>query len=623
LIATPDHLANTQFPTFKTSSNMPASTTLRLPNPFDGLDKITPRPPEQRLGPNFLDEVTPSVAFAKKRPVNTNKKPGKETDFQLSDDNKLFIRTQIAAGKPQSQIAYMIVGTHVGLVNDAKKAIKEFVEAPEVEVAGWWKKEDGRKPGTFVLEVDKYLFQCELVNAGFYMLAHEGEKPILVRVTDNVVEEATRRDMKLFILQQIQALPERVGGVDRVELINLILDKHKGIFEQDVIDFLPNLQGDFVRDTRSEAFFFMRNGWVEITATTSLLRPYKELPGLIWKSQIRPYDYVELSADAYLQCDIHAFLLNVFGHNPARVRAAQLALGYLLHLYKDDTNTKAIIFEDKEAAPGESNGRTGKSLLLKAISHLRNLVFIDGRLFSFENNFKWQLVKRDTDVIVFDEFRENQSLAPLFGSITLPFSVNHKNQPEFTIPFTRSPKFAITTNSVITGDGDSFADRKVKLALDKFYTPTKKPADVHGRAFFGQEWDADGGEWNRFINLAIGWVQLLLANGRKLESVQLAETTEREFIANTHESFPKFLRDMKAIAREDKHDSTTEQGLVCIWLDEAYRIFNGDLGAKEQVGKTKVAKYMRTAGCQTDRETRRQHRYYGQTYFTWGETREG
>ncbi len=625
---TTDYLAATHSPTPQPTPHMPLPNPLALPDNISHLPRHNP-------GPNYLpptlpnpapkklfDMVAPSVAFAKKRAVNTQKKPDKEADFQLSDENKLFIRTQITAGKPRAEIAHMIVGNRLHLLDGAKRAIKNFMEQPEVEIAGWWKKEEGRKPGTIVLEVNKHLFLQHIHEVGgFGQLILDESKPMLVRVQNGIVERAERRDIKLFIQQQVEALPERFSGIDRIDLLNLVLDKNRGLFDAETLDFLPTVAADFIRDSATKAFLFLKNGWVEITATTKEIHPYGTQPGLVWKSHIKPHDYVPLSAESYEQCDFHTFMGKIFGNDPARLRAAQLAQGYLIHNYKEDTNTKAIIHEDKVAGEGQNNGRSGKSLLTIAVSQLRKTAIQDGRQFSFEDNFRWQKIEQDTEVFGFDEWKESLKFESLFSTITGAWAVNKKNQPEFVIPFSRSPKIVISTNNVIVPKDQSSKGRMIKLAVDNYYNADFTPEMDLGKAFWGSAWDEDGAEWNRFINLAIGWVQLFLANNRKLESVELDETKAREFLAQTDEGFPEFLDSMKAAARAER--DTAGDGLLCIWLDDAHELFKRDnglsIGAKD---KREFSKYMKKAGCEASRVTTRRSTRYHQMYFTWGEPTE-
>jgi hypothetical protein len=590
-------------------------------NPFRELAAANqPRPAP--AASTKLDEVDPALAWEKKRPLNVEKEISKDLPYVLSDAQKAVVRTAAEKGTARVQIAHRIIGNELSRLTAAKKAINELLDTPDAEVTGWWKQVPGRKVGTVDLDVDKNLFLKDIAEVGgFGLLQIDEGKPLMVRVEKGIVEPATRRDIKLFIKQEIEALPERFSGIERADLLNLVLDKNRGLFDAETLDFLPTIVANFIRDTATKSFLFLENGWVEITATTKEIHPYGTQPGHVWKSHIQRHSYVTLTAESYEQCDFHLFMRNIFGKDPARLRAAQLAQGYLLHNYKEFTNTKCIVHEDKVAGEGENNGRSGKTLLTMAVAQLRKVAIQDGRQFDFGDNFRWQKIERDTEVFAFDEWKASQPFEPLFSTITGDWAVNKKNQPEFTIPFLVSPKMVISTNAVIVSNGESAKGRILKIAVDNHYHATFTPEMEIGRAFFGPQWDEDGGEWNRFINLAISWVQLFLANNRKLESVELEETKAREFLAKTDSGFPEFLASMKAAARAEK--DTAGDSVLCIWLDDAHALFARENGAsKGAKDKREFSRYMKLAGCAAQRVTSRKSTRYHQMYFTWGESTE-
>src|SRR5574344_397287 len=56
------------------------------------------------------------------------------------------------------------------------------------------------------------------------------------------------------------------------------------------------------------------------------------------------------------------------------------AIGYLLQKYQDPTETKAMILCDAESGEGgEANGRTGKGLLVEAVSKFVPTVKVNGK----------------------------------------------------------------------------------------------------------------------------------------------------------------------------------------------------------------------------------------------------
>ena len=128
-------------------------------------------------------------------------------------------------------------------------------------------------------------------------------------------------------------------------------------------------------------------------------------------------------------------------------------LGYLIHTFKDKTDQKAIIFNDQEI-DDNPNGGSGKSLMLTAIGNIRKIIKIDGKAYNpSKNDFVYQRVNLDTQVLAFDDVRKHFDFEQLFSLITEGIPVNRKNKDEIYIPFERSPKIVITTNYVISGAG--------------------------------------------------------------------------------------------------------------------------------------------------------------------------
>ena len=93
--------------------------------------------------------------------------------------------------------------------------------------------------------------------------------------------------------------------------------------------------------------------------------------------------------------DFEKLLWNICRESTERFNSLRSAIGYLLHTYKDVALTKAIVFIDEVMSDG-ANGRSGKSLVGVAISHIRKTLRIGARNFNFKNTFAFQSVTLDT-----------------------------------------------------------------------------------------------------------------------------------------------------------------------------------------------------------------------------------
>ena len=176
-------------------------------------------------------------------------------------------------------------------------------------------------------------------------------------------------------------------------------------------------------------------------------------------------------------------------------------IGYLLHDYKDDNELKAAIAMDgKISEVGASNGRSGKSLIGKAISHLIPQVTIDGKNKKLDDdNFRYHEVTEKTKNLFFDDVRANFDFESLFQVITGGVTVNQKSGLRFTLRQDETPKILVTTNHAINGIGSSFQDRQAFMVFSDFYNDNWKPVNDFGLAFFS-EWKGTD-QYNLFFNV--------------------------------------------------------------------------------------------------------------------------
>jgi hypothetical protein len=129
--------------------------------------------------------------------------------------------------------------------------------------------------------------------------------------------------------------------------------------------------------------------------------------------------------------------------------------------------------------------------------------------------------------------RKHFDFERLFSVVTEGLTLEKKNKDAIKIPFSRSPKIAITTNYAIKGAGNSFARRKWELELHQYYNKNFTPLDEFGKLMFG-DWSDD--DWCEFDNYMIGCLKNYLRTGLvKTEFVnlkirQLSAETCHEFI---------------------------------------------------------------------------------------------
>lgn len=394
--------------------------------------------------------------------------------------------------------------------------------------------------GKDALKISKERFLQFLFEHGFGKI-YIGRDLLFIRIHEgHILENVTIPQIKDYVLKYIAALTEPIlESFTRNDLKDTLLSCAKDLFSQSQIEFLEVLEMKTLRDSKDEAYFFYKNCWVRANISGIQSLPYSKLQGYIWKSQIIDRDFKE-DEDGEM-CEFERFITNICKDRDAQKDALETAIGYLMHTYKDPAQAKAIIFCDEgdtDQGMEDSNGRSGKSLVGKAIGKLRNECRIDARNFKADKNFAFQSVNYDTQFIHFNDVSKRFDFERLFSIITDAINIEKKNRDEFIIAFEESPKILLSTNYVISVDGSSGEDRKFEIEFSNHYNIEHKPLDEFGHRFF-DDWDST--EWHRFDNYMIGRVCKYLRDGlQKYESLILKR---RLLITKTRQRFVDWAED--------------------------------------------------------------------------------
>ena len=285
-------------------------------------------------------------------------------------------------------------------------------------------------------------------------------------------------------------------------------------------------------------------------------------------------------------CDYKKFIENICAKNESRIKSMESTIGFLMHGYKNLSFCPAVILND-EVISDNPEGGTGKGLFMNALSHMKKLVTIDGKSFAFERSFAYQLVSADTQILCFDDVKKYFDFERLFSLITEGLTLEKKNKDAIKIPFSKSPKIAITTNYAIKGAGNSFARRKWELELHQYYTKSFTPLDEFGKLMFG-DWDED--MWCEFDNYMIKCLQLYLENGL-MQSV-FVNLKVRQLSAETSHDFIEWCGLITGHEPNDllrTHVSIRKQDLYFNFIEE-----NPDYGpkAKMTISRTRFYKWL-------------------------------
>jgi hypothetical protein len=162
------------------------------------------------------------------------------------------------------------------------------------------------------------------------------------------------------------------------------------------------------------SYLYYRNCAVKITPTEVIPIDYLDLGGYVWKDHVIDRNFTMCEPTA---CDFRTFITNICASDQKRIQSMESTIGYLMHGHKNMSYCPAVILND-EVISDNPEGGTGKGLLMNALSHMKKLVTIDGKSFTFESSFAYQLVSADTQILCFDDVRKAFNFERLFSVVT-------------------------------------------------------------------------------------------------------------------------------------------------------------------------------------------------------------
>jgi hypothetical protein len=436
------------------------------------------------------------------------------TKYYEDEDKVNQIKQKMRRGVSKKEIKCQLLDDKVEV--DNLDSLLDKMEGDNDQHKFWSKSEKG------VVKIIHLSFKEFLEEHGFYKFNPEGSKSyVFVRVTNNLIDHTSEKEIKDFILNYL--LED-----DDTSIYNFFAE-HTRYFREEFLTLLSSIDVFFIEDTSTTAYLYYRNCAVKVTQREVLSIDYIDLGGYVWKDHVIDRNFIMCEKGG---CDFQQFIHNISGGTDERVNSMYSTIGYMLHGYKNLSYCPAVILND-EIISDNPEGGTGKGLFMKGLSEMKKLVVIDGKSFDFAKSFAYQLVSADTQILCFDDVKKYFDFEKLFSVVTEGLTLEKKNKDAIKIPFSKSPKIAITTNYAIRGKGSSFERRKWELELSQHYTKEFTPLVEFGKHFFG-EWDDD--EWCQFDNFMIGCLQTYLEKGLlrskfvNLELRRLSAESSHEFI---------------------------------------------------------------------------------------------
>lgn len=510
-----------------------------------------------------IKEITNTIDSAYKHTGNFG------TKYYEDEDRINSIKAKLRRGVSKKEIRIQLQDSQ--LDTDTIEAVLNKVEEENSKQTFWNKNEKG------VIRIVHILFKQFLEDNGFYKFCPEGGKNyIFVKVTNNLIDHTSEKEIKDFILAHLLEL-------DDIAVYNYFADNTR-FFKEEFLSMISTIDILFIEDTKDASYLYYRNCAVQVTKDEVKSIDYLDLGGYVWKDHVIDRNFT--MCDVTSACNYRKFIRNICGDDDGRVESMESTIGFLLHGYKNLSFCPAVILND-EVISDNPEGGTGKGLFMNALAKMKKVVTIDGKSFTFERSFAYQLVSADTQILVFDDVKKYFDFERLFSVVTEGLTLEKKNKDAIKIPFSKSPKIAITTNYAIKGSGNSFARRKWELELHQYYTKAFTPLDEFGKLMFG-DWNDD--DWCEFDNYMIGCLKTYLHTG--LVRSKFVNLKIRQLSAETAHDFIEWC----GLVEGQPKNNTLEPG-IRLYKNELYNDFVNeypDYGPKSKmtISRTKFYKWL-------------------------------
>ena len=434
-----------------------------------------------------IGEIQTTIESAYK---NTNKFG---TKYYEDEDKINYIKLKLRGGATRKEIISEILDENSDLSSDDVNKVVSSIEKEESNTQFWTKSEKG------VIKIIPYSFKKFLEDNGFHKIYPEGSQNyIFVRIVNNLIDNTSSEEIKDFVLDYLIQLEDR-------SIYNYFAEK-VSYFQENFLNLIETIDIHFVEDTKDHSYLYYINCAVKVTTRGIEMIDYLDLDGYVWRDHVINRNFALCEND---QCDYKTFISRICGDKKDRIDTMESTIGFMMHGYKNLSYCPAVILND-EVMSENPEGGTGKGIFMNALSHMKKLVVIDGKAFNFEKSFPYQTVSADTQILLFDDVKKHFDFERLFSVITEGLTLEKKNKDAIKIPYTKSPKVAITTNYAIKGSGNSFARRKWEVELHQHYNRNNTPYDEFGKHLF-EDWDRD--EWCLFDSYMVNCLSSYMRTG--------------------------------------------------------------------------------------------------------------
>ena len=411
------------------------------------------------------------------------------------------------------------------------------------------------------LEIDKLKYVQLLKSFGFtrYPL---GSDFIFVQIIDNVIKQVDIKEIidyfENFIKKEYDFERADCEFADVEKMVKELYDSIKELSNETLLSRVVTEDPIiFNQDTAEECFLYYKNGFVRVTKESYELMPYSKMPGSVWQKQMlerefkkQPVEFIENEAataetppvELYdlaatfsrdFPLGIFAdFVWRISGERNQRFYSLCSIIGYLVHDYYAYTLKMPLLTDSIVSEKNE--GRSGKSLTLQMLGHVRSYAEVNGKTFDQASEKKYAVADQSTQIMHINDIihfgRYKFILETMYPDITEGVSIKHMYQEAFV----KKVKIAGTTNKSMMVEGGSARDRVIEFEVSSFFSEHRKPKDFYNSWLGGDDWDEK--QWMLYDNFICFCSQIFLEHGMSppetinLEARKLLDGTCREFL---------------------------------------------------------------------------------------------
>lgn len=426
------------------------------------------------------------------------------------------------------------------------------------------------------LEVNTAYFIHFLSMSGFGRLEDTlSREEYLVKVDGTMVRKVTAKDIRQYVIAWLRERHEDV------KVLNLILNSNrtKGTTMED----LPLLNLSFSTCESDRQYVYFKNLCVEVTADKFSEHKANDMDRYVWEDNISQvhyrrtapaFDFRRESEDMWIICPTNIkshyfrYLINasrIYWREELEQRATEnaeenaryneankfnicgprlsfeeqqeqmqnlaaklFAIGYLLHRHKDQAKAWALwIMEDKISNDGESSGGSGKSFMIKFLENIKKILFLGGKNKKLtENQFIFQNVTESTDIIWVDDADQHFDFTFFYDKITGSLETNKKHVDSNVMDFTKSPKFAFTSNFPPPNKDSATLRRLLFVVFSDYYHQKTDDNDYRESRRIYDDFNLElGGEhytnemWNDDVNFMLDCIQFYLKVSKEVVKI--------------------------------------------------------------------------------------------------------